>query len=1137
MTQLSGPAIATLVTLYTGLSVWPAQANDIVPAPNRTGTQVTTQGADHIITGGATSADQQNLFHQFAEFNLSTGASATFLTDPAILNILSGVNGANPSVIDGLLQVSGSNANLYLINPNGILFGPNAALNLQGSFTALTADQVGFAAGELDLVGANDYAALVGSPQSFGFSLEQPASVVNAGNLQVSAGTAVVLVGGQVLNTGTIAAPGGNILISAVAGGSRVRITQEGQLLNLELATLPETSLTTELPFSPLGLPELLTGNAIATATDVTVNPDGTITLGTGDLAIPTAPATTLISGQLNTDGTAQGGAVTVLGDTVGLFRAAVSATGATGGGTIRVGGDYTGGGSLSTASVTFVDEASSLVADAIAQGNGGTIILWSEETTRSYGFLSARGGGQSGNGGLIETSSRGFLETTGVPDITAPNGQAGHWLLDPRDILIVDAPSNQTTGFPPNNPFVAQSSPAVISWLDIESALSGGGTVTVSTGSTGNQAGDIDVDGFVLDTGTDSTLVLRAARDITINGEVSSISGATSFDFRADTDGNGSGEVTIAAPLSSGGGNITLRGNNVFVTSGGAINPQGGTLTVTETGQTSCPDGCQNPPPEGPDDFGEPGDFGGDFEFEGDDFGEGPDDFGFEGDDFGFEGDDFGEGPDDFGEGPDDFDDGPGGRGRRAGRGEADGPDGEGGEEGFEDGDDFEGDEFAEDGDGPEPGDPGFDVNAEDLTGEDWAFEDGLYAEDFVSYFDLPVLPEPNFEASQGTLRTLTQQVGTASALVYARFIPAGRSVAQRSPLKQLPDPQPTDVLQLVVVTPDGQPQQIEVPAATREKVVAAVRSLQIELTDRTRRRLTTYLQYSQQLYDWLIAPIEPVLAAEDIGHISMIMAPGLRSLPLAALHDGEQFIIENYSVGLMPSLALTDTRYTDVRRALVLAMGASEFTDQPALPAVPFELSTIVGTLRQGQRNLNESFTPQTLVSERQADDYQVLHLATHGEFRPGGPANSYIQFWDRRLSLDQIPELQLNDPPVELLVMSACKTALGDTSAELGFAGLAVQAGVRSALASLWQVSDLETAGLMAEFYTQLSQQPYKAEALRQAQLAMLRGQVTVQDGVLTWSADAAPLPEELAALGFGNTQHPYYWAAFTLVGSPW
>ncbi|MGD1860876.1 MAG: CHAT domain-containing protein [Leptolyngbyaceae cyanobacterium] len=1127
MMSLCRTAIATPLLLSLAvLNHSSAGAEGIVPA-GETDTQVTSSGPDHTITGGMTAADNQSLFHTFTEFNLLTGESATFITDPAILNVLSGVSGGNPSVIDGLLQVSGSAANLFLINPNGILFGPNAALNLQGSFTATTADQVNFGTGEFDLVNSVEYATLVGEPQSLHFSLAQPGSVVNAGELAVSPGNSVVLVGGQVLNTGTVSAPGGDVLISAVAGNQLVRIAQEGQLLNLELETLP-APVTLALPFSPLDLPALLTGSAIAPADTVSVNPDGTITLAASELALPTSAGTAIVGGTLDSASAGPGGSVTVLGTTIGLLGAEVSAAGDLGGGTIRIGGDYTGAGPLPTASVTFVDGTSSLVADAIAQGDGGTIILWSDATTRSYGFLSARGGDDGGNGGLIETSSRGFLETAGVPDIAAPNGQAGTWLLDPFDIQIVDAPADQTMGFFGENPFTAQSSPAVISWLDLAEALDMGGTVTVATGTGGSQAGNIEADGFVLETDIDATLQLRAANDIRLRGEITSSISATDFDFQADTDDNGSGEVIVEGPLNSGGGDITLTGADVFidVDPGDEPNAAGGVLTVTRTSQSSCPDGCQNNDPSN-DNFGSgeggnndsllSNEFGDDFDFGNDDFGGGP------------------EGPDDFG-GPDDFDDN-GRDDRRLGR--RDSGDGD-----FEEGDDFEGDDDFEEGDDFERdgrrrggGDRDFDNDAENLTGDEWAFEDSFYGEDFVSYFDLPIIPEPDFETSQTTLRTLTQQVGTSSALVYARFSPAGSTVAQHSGRKQLQNPQPTDILQLVVVTPDGQPQQLEVPGATREKVVAAVRSLQMELTDRTRRRFTDYLRYSQTLYDWLIDPIEPVLAAEEIGHISMILAPGLRSLPLAALHDGEQFIIENYTVGLMPSLALTDTRYTDVRQEPVLAMGASQFVDQPNLPAVPFELNTITTDLRRGEQTLNETFTPQTLVSLRQQSDYRILHLATHGEFRPGGPENSYIQFWDQRVGLNQIRDLQLNNPPLELLVMSACRTALGDAAAELGFAGLAVQAGVKSALASLWQVSDLETAGLMTEFYTQLSQQPYKAEALRQAQLAMLRGEVTVQDGVLTWSSNSEPLPEDLIDLRFGNTQHPYYWAAFTLVGSPW
>jgi CHAT domain-containing protein len=261
------------------------------------------------------------------------------------------------------------------------------------------------------------------------------------------------------------------------------------------------------------------------------------------------------------------------------------------------------------------------------------------------------------------------------------------------------------------------------------------------------------------------------------------------------------------------------------------------------------------------------------------------------------------------------------------------------------------------------------------------------------------------------------------------------------------------------------------------------------------------------------------------------------LRSLPIAALYDGQEFLIEKYSVGLLPSLTLTDTSYTDINDAQVLAMGAEKFTELRPLPAVPVELSTITSSLWKGQSFLDNAFTLQNLKAQRKQRPYGIIHLATHAVFRSGAPKNSYIQLWDTKLRLDQLSQLGWNNPPVELLVLSACKTALGDEEAELGFAGLAVQAGAKSVLASLWSVSDEGTLGLMTQVYEQLKQAPIKAEALRQTQLAMLKGQVQIQGGQLVTTSKTVPLPAELARMGDKNLKHPYYWASFTMVGSPW
>jgi CHAT domain-containing protein len=285
------------------------------------------------------------------------------------------------------------------------------------------------------------------------------------------------------------------------------------------------------------------------------------------------------------------------------------------------------------------------------------------------------------------------------------------------------------------------------------------------------------------------------------------------------------------------------------------------------------------------------------------------------------------------------------------------------------------------------------------------------------------------------------------------------------------------------------------------------------------------------------MIAPLEADLKAQGIQNLSLIVDTGLRSIPFAALHDGKQFLIEKYSIGLMPSLSLTDTRYKPLKNLEVLAMGAASFTDQKPLPAVPVELSAITPSLWKGKSFINNGFTLENLKTQRKDEPFGIIHLATHANFQAGEVSNSYIQLWNSKLTLNQLSTLGWNNPPVELLVLSACRTALGNEEAELGFAGLAVQAGVKSALGSLWYVSDRGTLGLMTEFYQQLKQTSTKSEALRQTQLAMLQGKVYVSGGKLMADSDSVSLPPELVKLGDQTFKHPYFWSAFTMIGNPW
>ncbi|MDJ0520281.1 MAG: CHAT domain-containing protein, partial [Trichodesmium sp. MO_231.B1] len=344
---------------------------------------------------------------------------------------------------------------------------------------------------------------------------------------------------------------------------------------------------------------------------------------------------------------------------------------------------------------------------------------------------------------------------------------------------------------------------------------------------------------------------------------------------------------------------------------------------------------------------------------------------------------------------------------------------------------------------------------------------------------------------------------------------------------------------LQLVLYMENSEPIVKIISDFKRKKLINAVRKLRAKIT-RGSLDSDEYLSPAQQLYDWLIAPISAELEAANIDTLLFSMDQGLRTLPVAVLHDGEQFLIEKYSISLIPSVSLMDIRYRSIQNTRVLAMGASEFMTQNSLPAVPAELETISQKLWQGSQFLNQEFTRNNLVTERKKYPYPIIHLATHAEFLTGQASNSYIQLWGlEQIKLDQIRELGWNDPPVELLVLSACRTAFGDRNAELGFAGFAVAAGVKSALASIWYVSDQGTLGLMTEFYSHLNNAKIKAEALRQAQLAMLRGEVVIVDGELRVSGarGAVVLPSALGKFGNQNFSHPYYWAGFSMIGSPW
>lgn len=409
-----------------------------------------------------------------------------------------------------------------------------------------------------------------------------------------------------------------------------------------------------------------------------------------------------------------------------------------------------------------------------------------------------------------------------------------------------------------------------------------------------------------------------------------------------------------------------------------------------------------------------------------------------------------------------------------------------------------------------------GLPINQSDdlITSIDKQFEEqyeGYYGENFTD-------EKVNGQMLRDVLKTIKNQTGKSPVVLYAQSF--------------------SENLRLVLVTPEEQYFFQNIPDAKQAVLNNTIKELREAVRDKSGS--LSYHKSSEKLYQWLIKPFESKLEKLGIDTLIFSMDAGMRHIPMAALWDGKKHLIEKYSLGSVPSISLTNTRYKPWKDSQILAMGAETFTDKPRLPAVPMELNVITKQLKwQGISFLNEEFTYDKLNYYKAQNQFKIIHLATHAEFQDGDASNSYIQLWDKKLLLDELRTLRWNQgPQVELLVLSACNTALGNINAEMGFAGLAVRTGVKSALGSLWYVDDGGTQALMSGFYHYLSKEGVniKAEALRQAQIAMLQGKLRIENDQLV-GLDGISLPIKMKGVKHKKFVHPYYWAGFTLVGSPW
>ncbi|MDB5945185.1 MAG: filamentous hemagglutinin family outer membrane protein, partial [Ramlibacter sp.] len=360
---------------------------------------------------------------QWQGFSIGAGEITRFLQQNASSTVLNRITGQDPSLILGTLQ---SNGRVFLVNPNGVLFGAGSRVDVNGLVaSSLALSNQDFLAGKMNF--------------SAGATAGQ---VTNDGNITTPAGGKVYLIAPNVANNGVIQSPGGDVVLAA------------GRSVQLVDSSSPDLHVVVSAPGDQaLNLGQVLAQGGTIGIYGALVNQRGIVNadsavVGANGKIVFKASGDLLLEGGSVTSATAvgTGGSIQLLGDRVGLFGdARADASGQLGGGTVLVGGDAHGANpAVPNAQQVYLSADSVIRADALDSGNGGKVVAWSDGTTRALGSVSARGGSQSGDGGWVETSGR-TLDMQGTVDTRAPHGRTGDLLLDPTNIFIATNQTNAT--------------------------------------------------------------------------------------------------------------------------------------------------------------------------------------------------------------------------------------------------------------------------------------------------------------------------------------------------------------------------------------------------------------------------------------------------------------------------------------------------------------------------------------------------------------------------------------------------------------------------------------------------------------------------------------------------------------------
>lgn len=437
-----GPLISaarkTGITAFTSLMLVLAGGSQSVLAGPEGGVVVRGEGTIEQADVNTTVINQQShrLGLQWETFNVAQQERVTFNQPSSSAVALNNILDQNPSLILGAIDANGR---VFLINPNGLIFGETAQVNV-GS---LVASSLGISMDDF-MSGNYDLTAVEG---------EGTGAVINRGLINAATGGSVTLVGGAVANEGLIIADLGSVNLAA---GRRATLDFDGDGLILfeidgevlENLTGLDAAVSNSGEIAADGGQVLLSARAAQSVFDSAVNNEGLIRAGRienegGVVRLVGTGGTVLHSGTIDASGVdaqSEGGTVHLLGDRVGLIdNASIDASGDAGGGTVLIGGDYQGGNpDIENASRTYVGENATILADAKVGGDGGNVIVWSEEVTSFSGSASVRGGATGGDGGFVEISGKQSLQFDGAVNASAPSGNDGTVLFDPTDIEIV---------------------------------------------------------------------------------------------------------------------------------------------------------------------------------------------------------------------------------------------------------------------------------------------------------------------------------------------------------------------------------------------------------------------------------------------------------------------------------------------------------------------------------------------------------------------------------------------------------------------------------------------------------------------------------------------------------------------------